>query len=394
MRSDFKSASACRVFNHWRCATRTELQVRVGLAGRSRGIAPNTKTVSLRPFCPSQTFASLSAQAATDGVLSDTPLARRALKSSSILRTLDPTKLTPKDHITSVQWPSLRRSFELLVARYDDGYPRVTVLHDPPLEDSGGNLAGFLYYHQPPHAPPLAGELRFRITASGDPESFPSGVDYTMEQGIPWSMPLPTIAGNQTFAPILHLLTDVDATVPHRVMELARENQYTFTSGSVQASRYLYAFGQPFHLPLTRRAPVFEFVGKERVVRRRLEHITAFCIGPWRHYPRSGSIICCFEPSPLKEHSGKRVAVIRVLRTLEHDPVRPNPSYTGPPIPPELYPREGELLMKLYHRKVKVWAADVDAGQTSKWGQNAQATAFSVLFENALEYGSPYGFSA
>ncbi|RPD54422.1 hypothetical protein L227DRAFT_479740, partial [Lentinus tigrinus ALCF2SS1-6] len=249
---------------------------------------------------------------------------------------------------------------------------------------------GFLYYYQPPHAPPLAGELRFRITASVDPASFPSGVDHTIQQGVPWSIPLRTIAGKPNFTPIRYLLTDVDATVPHLVMDLAREYQCI---GGGQASRCLYAFGQPFHLPLTSHAPAFVFFGKDRVARPSLKTVTGFYTGnrvsSGPHYPFSGSIICCFEPSSLEEHSGRRVAVIRVLRTLAHDPVRPNPRYTGPPIPPGLCPREGELLTRLYRRKVKVWAADVDAAPTSR---NAQAAALSILFDNALEYGSPCGF--
>ena len=49
----------------------------------------------------------------------------------------------------------------------------------------------FLYYSTPRDKPRIAGELRLRLTSSGDPASFESGSDLLGTNGQPWSRPLP-----------------------------------------------------------------------------------------------------------------------------------------------------------------------------------------------------------
>ena len=49
----------------------------------------------------------------------------------------------------------------------------------------------FLYYFMPRGKPSIAGELRLRLTSSGDPASFESGSDLLGTNGQPWSRPLP-----------------------------------------------------------------------------------------------------------------------------------------------------------------------------------------------------------
>jgi hypothetical protein len=48
----------------------------------------------------------------------------------------------------------------------------------------------FLYYSMSPERPRIAGELRLRVTSSGDPASFESGSDLLRTDGLPWSRPL------------------------------------------------------------------------------------------------------------------------------------------------------------------------------------------------------------
>lgn len=48
----------------------------------------------------------------------------------------------------------------------------------------------FLYYFTPPENPPIAGELRLRVTSSDDPTSFESGSDLLKRNGHTWSRPL------------------------------------------------------------------------------------------------------------------------------------------------------------------------------------------------------------
>ena len=89
----------------------------------------------------------------------------------------------------------------------------------------------------------------------------------------------------------------------------------------------------------------------------------------------------------MPEHVGHRVAVVRVLRVVEWDPVRPNPTYTGPQLRPEFYPREGYLLVKMSLSKPpRVWAVDIDKTVNSDNGKNV-AQGLGVLFDNALQYG-------
>ncbi|KAI0684778.1 hypothetical protein C8T65DRAFT_777947, partial [Cerioporus squamosus] len=135
------------------------------------------------------------------------------------------------------------------------------------------NLSGFFYYHQPPRAPLLVGELRFRLTATHDPASFPSGVDLTTRRGVPWYIPLPVIAFHKKYAPIRHLLTTVDATVPQRTMDRAREHRQLFRTGDVSGTRYLHTFGQPFGLHLDSTELSFVFAGKGHIAHTRIQNI-------------------------------------------------------------------------------------------------------------------------
>ena len=54
-----------------------------------------------------------------------------------------------------------------------------------------------------------------------------------------------------------------------------------------------------------------------------------------------GSMICCFEPSTLPEHEGRRVVVLRVLRLSTSDPLQqmPPPNEAAYPLS-VLRPRE------------------------------------------------------
>jgi len=50
--------------------------------------------------------------------------------------------------------------------------------------------SGFFYYHQPPGAPLLSGEVRFRLTSNNLPESFNQGEDCLTPEGDAWKIPL------------------------------------------------------------------------------------------------------------------------------------------------------------------------------------------------------------
>ena len=71
-----------------------------------------------------------------------------------------------------------------------------------------------------------------------------------------------------------------------------------------------------------------------------------------------GSAVCCFERSSLPEHQGKRVVVMRLLRSLKHNPVRLMQPQSWPS---ESCPQEGELLKVIRGRKVRPWSQNVGA---------------------------------
>jgi hypothetical protein len=54
------------------------------------------------------------------------------------------------------------------------------------------NTRGFLYYHTPPKAPPLVGEVRFRL--ANDLDKFHDGEDLLTPNKAPWSIPLYALA--------------------------------------------------------------------------------------------------------------------------------------------------------------------------------------------------------
>ncbi|KAI0692534.1 hypothetical protein C8T65DRAFT_699486 [Cerioporus squamosus] len=87
-------------------------------------------------------------------------------------------------------------------------------------------------------------------------------------------------------------------------------------------------------------------------------------------------------------HPNAHIAVIRVFRSLDADPILPHPSYGGQEYPPGLVPREGELLMELSNGWLRPWFRDVD-GKLRKRTKNLFAP-LGILFDNAVEYASSY----
>ena len=109
---------------------------------------------------------------------------------------------------------------------------------------------------------------------------------------------------------------------------------------------------------------------------------------------RTGAALCCFEPHVVPEFPDKRFVVIRVLKILDADPVRLNPSYSGPEYRKEQLPKEGDLLMSLYRSKLQPWIGNVDHVRRKPNGHTLvrrltamTADAFKMLFENEERYG-------
>ena len=234
------------------------------------------------------------------------------------IRTLNPAKLTPQDHVISLQpesalygHDSCGIALRVRLRELNDILPRVHMRHTslpPSPGHSADTLGGFLYYHQPPRAPPLAGMLRFRLTASNDPATFASGVDILTRRGIPWYIPLPSIASRKTYELIRRLLTDVDETVTPQVMELAARYSSRFTTGHVRGTRYLHSFGQTFYLSPQSSQHGFTFVGEAGLAHATLRSMTCYSgmsssVQRRRSHPLSGQSISGNHLSQLTYHS-------------------------------------------------------------------------------------------
>ncbi|TBU54997.1 hypothetical protein BD310DRAFT_718106 [Dichomitus squalens] len=159
----------------------------------------------------------------------DSPQPERPKRRQKLrkIRTLDPTKLSPRDY---VDFSMLRQPNVELVAQSSDlndasnallGRLSATInargIRDgkfPP------NTAGFLYYHTPPYSPPLAGEVRFRITPSPDTASLSEGNDLLTEYGIPWKIPLLHMTDKKGYTGLQTLLLR-DGLVTPQLLDIA-----------------------------------------------------------------------------------------------------------------------------------------------------------------------------
>ncbi|KAJ7146107.1 hypothetical protein C8R44DRAFT_863914 [Mycena epipterygia] len=115
--------------------------------------------------------------------------------------------------------------------------------------------SGFLYYHKPDGpASYLAGSLRFRLTPDFEPTSetsprtaFAAGSDLPIPDagGLPWSLPVWTLAARPALRPACAVLTADGFRVPDSMM--------SFLKSMKDSSLALYALGQPFliefHMP-------------------------------------------------------------------------------------------------------------------------------------------------
>ncbi|KAI0655678.1 hypothetical protein C8Q70DRAFT_1057228 [Cubamyces menziesii] len=250
---------------------------------------------------------------------------------------------------------------------------------------------GFFYYYHDPTTPPLAGELRFRVTRDRDPSLFASGHDLLGDNGIPWRISLIQIASRKTFESIKDTLLE-DGLVSETVIAKA-------STQSVVSSRILHSFEQPFRFGFGHFQQELLTVGYDAIRNFSLQRVGIVRMPsrsiPWITKPRdsdskhrevytdhafvTGSAICHFEKSTLPEHDGRRVVVCRMLRVV--DPIRINGQMR---VPNALIPREGDLLrMSIREAKKPCWFVDVDSKVTSKSSRDATIVdALALLYDN------------
>ncbi|KAI1783708.1 hypothetical protein LXA43DRAFT_955852 [Ganoderma leucocontextum] len=317
------------------------------------------------------------------------------------IRTLNPARLTPDDYLDFSSRGDPTFGVVLPFTERPAYRPRLFATQS---EWSSGvfppDTHGFLYYHVPPNSPPLAGELRFRLTSSRDPSSFAAASDLLTEQGMPWSYPLWKLLCREECREITSLLVQ-DGLVSQRTLTVAAEGAALLRRGptmtgesskKISKSPVLSSFGQEFDFRYGMGgARLYLLAGRDAIVKQSFRWTVLFQVridGKIVHYcPFEGPVVCCFERSKLPEHTGKRVAVMRVVRVLDNDPIRHVPAPDGKVYPiKELRPRQGELVKTMCHGQVRPWAVDVD----KEWKRTMTVgKALRVLFENEELYGSP-----
>ena len=201
------------------------------------------------------------------------------------VRTLDPTKLTPRDHINLSHL--IRANVVFVPSTPTPGNvsgPRGFVIRATHLLNDGfpPNTTGFLYYHVPPYSSPLAGEVRFRITPSSDPDSFATGSDLLMENGVPWRIPLLYVAGRDAFND-LHALLLQDGLVTPQVLdsvmsvEAIMKKGEDHIKGGSSVTAIISSFKRGFSLRFGRHANgAWVIIGQDTVARRYIAHVGSF----------------------------------------------------------------------------------------------------------------------
>ena len=182
------------------------------------------------------------------------------MKPRRIVSTLCPKRLQPSDcvDISSRNSATVKLQSGASYIRYNKTYFADTF---PP------NTRGFFYYHTPPKAPPLVGELRFRCASNLD--DFHNGKDLlSRDQLTPWSVPLCALANHVSYAKWREQLI-LDNLVTQATLDkwIIAKNVVKDTIHTEVGWRrpVLYYFTQPFFFRFHSRAFAFYTATKDDI---------------------------------------------------------------------------------------------------------------------------------
>ncbi|KAK7028359.1 hypothetical protein R3P38DRAFT_2703968 [Favolaschia claudopus] len=237
------------------------------------------------------------------------------------------------------------------------------------------NTRGFFYYNVPAEGlPAMAGGLRFRITTTGRPSSFPDGHDLLLD-GLPWELSFTTIAYGTGRKVILreHLInegffTQADVDNYCAIMPVKKRLDHKITIYRLRQPFPVH-FQQGLHLWIAGEKEIKPWVYGYMFTDSRMQyrpHVR----------PYTGSALAHFERSTLPEHAGSRTVVMRIVKMLS-PPICVDASYDGRlPVP-----TEGEIFRRFMGKgtkpRLQPWFCDVDADQSDS------AAALRMLFENS-----------
>ncbi|KAJ7681911.1 hypothetical protein DFH06DRAFT_971971 [Mycena polygramma] len=247
-----------------------------------------------------------------------------------MISTLTPDRITSSDYLDA----SSRRS---LTIRFpgSSGLGTRIHFHRPGItrQPFPENTAGFLYYDRHPHAAPLEGSIRLRVTPDNAPASFPRGQDLCLSPGIHWQISLPQIAVRSDFTNLRDQLLHENLVPPE---QLSRCRRIFAKSTRISPPATIFRLDQDFPLELSTASHI-------TVVGKRLHTLRANFfearVDNKTKYPWSGTAIVRFEPSTSPQHAGRRVVNLRIVQLIT--PVLSTiKGYRGRIFRPE----EGELL--------------------------------------------------
>lgn len=251
-----------------------------------------------RLFTTSKGSLNLKPDPKTPDTTTTLPRSQRVFRS---IRTLNPSKLVESDYIdfSLKSSPTLRA---ILQPSQSSGpsFPRshrnAEFTANPWNADRfPAGTHGFMYYHVPTYGSPLAGELRFRITASRDPTGFATGSDLLTERSMPWTYPLYKLVCRSMYLDFLALLLQ-DGLISQRTLDLVTAAVAPVSSAQTNvrhrviptlqgarhphrwsATRVLSRFGQEFELHYATDLNFCAVVASpETILTHNMRHVTTF----------------------------------------------------------------------------------------------------------------------
>ncbi|KAF8968796.1 hypothetical protein BDZ97DRAFT_1755085 [Flammula alnicola] len=211
---------------------------------------------------------------------------------------------------------------------------------------------GFLYYHNPPNRPRIAGELRFRATSSDDPSTFATAKDFCLPSGQVWTRPLFSVATQPATYPLYQRLLQ-DGFVPP---DLDKSLQ-GLPRLSIMYSRcqLLYDLQDTFLLDLSRQWHSLMVITEKKVVP--IVWLRQFLDNRIHIAPYKGTVLARFERSNDLRHEGTQTIVLRFLKFV-------TPVECIVPGYDDYFeqPQEGELFSKRHRSSLRPWSVDLKEG--------------------------------
>lgn len=235
---------------------------------------------------------------------------------------------------------------------------------------------GFLYYARPPGAPPIASEVRFRLTPVNDPKAFDHGEDLHLSDERPWRRPIYSIATNSVLGPLYDKLRQEGLVSPELDKALKALPKLSIMYSRCQI---VHSLSDTFKLDLSSDWHTLFAISEKgiapiQILRqfRDLRLDTTPYKGAYALFEKkeglkkkslSGVVLARFEKSPFPTHSGTRTVVLRILKEIDAVQCLV-PSY-------DEYierPKAGQLFSKQYHGKHRPWSVDIDMGKLTMPG--------------------------